>query len=85
MSHPCHFLRVRATYTAVYDSCDRNERNELGEELGAMKSFCEGPRVVCGDFNTTRLPSEKTNHTKLSGAMKDFSSCINELELLDPP
>ncbi|KAG5616742.1 hypothetical protein H5410_016566 [Solanum commersonii] len=71
--------------TAVYASCDRNERSELWEELGTMKSFCEEPWVVCGDFNTTRFPSEKTNHTKLSGAMKDFSRCINELELLDPP
>ncbi|CAN4123722.1 unnamed protein product [Withania somnifera] len=37
--------------TVVHASCDRNERRELWEELGAMRSFCEGPWVVCGDFN----------------------------------
>ncbi|KAG5580194.1 hypothetical protein H5410_050821 [Solanum commersonii] len=26
------------------------------EELGAMRSLCEGPWEVCGDFNTTRFP-----------------------------
>ncbi|KAG5590373.1 hypothetical protein H5410_040887 [Solanum commersonii] len=55
--------------TVVYASCDRNERNET---LGGL------------NFNTTRFPSEKTNCTRLSGAMTDFSSCINELELVDP-
>ncbi|WMV36518.1 hypothetical protein MTR67_036414 [Solanum verrucosum] len=71
--------------TAVYASCDGRERKELWEELGAMRSFCEGPWVVCGDFNTTRFPSEKTNCSRISEAMSDFSSCINELELVDPP
>lgn len=50
-----------------------------------MRSFCEGPWVVCGDFNTTRFPSEKINCSRISGAMFDFSSCINKLELVDPP
>ncbi|WMV37052.1 hypothetical protein MTR67_030437 [Solanum verrucosum] len=58
---------------------------ELWEELGAMRSLCEGPWVVCGDFNTTRFPSEKINCIRLSRAMIDLSSCINELELIDPP
>ncbi|KAG5616440.1 hypothetical protein H5410_016264 [Solanum commersonii] len=71
--------------TAVYAPCDGKERKELWEELGAMRSFCEGPWVVCGDFNTTRFPSEKTNCSRISEAMSDFSSCINELELVDPP
>lgn len=64
---------------------DGSERKVLWEELGAMRSFCEGPWVVCGDFNTTRFPSEKINCSRISGAMFDFSSCINKLELVDPP
>jgi len=35
--------------------------------------------------DTIRFPSEKTNCVNLSGAMSDFSSCTNELELIDPP
>ncbi|WMV46015.1 hypothetical protein MTR67_039400 [Solanum verrucosum] len=58
---------------------------ELWEELGAIRSQCEGPSVVSRDFNTTRFPSEKTNCVRLSKAMTDLSSCINELELIDPP
>lgn len=68
--------------TTVYASCDRNERMDLWEELGAIRSLCEGPWVVCGDFKTTRFPSEKTNCVNLSGAMSKFSSCM---ELIDPP
>ncbi|KAH0722375.1 hypothetical protein KY289_005419 [Solanum tuberosum] len=64
--------------SAIYVSYDGRERNELWEELSAMKSFC-------GDFNTIRFPSEKTNCSKISEAMSDFSCCINELELVDPP
>lgn len=70
--------------TAVYVACGRNESRELWEELGAMRSLREGPWVECGDFNTTRFPSEKTNCVRLSGGMTDLSSCINELELIDP-
>jgi len=69
--------------TAVYASCDRNKMMELREELGTMKSLCEGPWVVCGDFNITRFPSKKTNCIRLSRDMIDMSSCINELELID--
>ena len=49
-----------------------------------MRSLCEGPWVVCGDFNTTSFPSEKTNCIRLSRTMVDLSRCINELELIDP-
>ncbi|KAG5630554.1 hypothetical protein H5410_002271 [Solanum commersonii] len=44
---------------AVYASCDRNERMDLWEDLGAMRRLCEGPWVVSGDFNTTRFPPRK--------------------------
>ncbi|KAG5617979.1 hypothetical protein H5410_017803 [Solanum commersonii] len=43
------------------------------------------PWVVCGDFNVTRYPSERTNCHRLTGAMSEFSSFIEEMEMVDPP
>jgi len=53
--------------------------------LGAMRSLCEGSWVVCGDFNVIRYPSERTNCSSINGAMSEFSDCIEEVELIDPP
>ncbi|WMV13599.1 hypothetical protein MTR67_006984 [Solanum verrucosum] len=71
--------------TAVYADCSREIRKVLWEELTAIRGRFVGPWIVCGDFNVTRYPSERTNCRRLSGAMTDFSSCIEELELIDPP
>ncbi|WMV14273.1 hypothetical protein MTR67_007658 [Solanum verrucosum] len=56
-----------------------------GKELLVLKNSLNGPWIVCGDFNITRYPSERTNCHRLSGAMEEFSSCIEELQLVDPP
>jgi len=45
--------------TAVYASCDRNERMELWEELGAIRSQCEGTSVVCRDSILLGFPPRK--------------------------
>lgn len=71
--------------TAVYAKCKRMERRDLWCELGAMRSLCEGPWVVCGDFNVIRYPSERTNCSSINGAMSEFSDCIEKVELIDPP
>ncbi|WMV09475.1 hypothetical protein MTR67_002860, partial [Solanum verrucosum] len=71
--------------SAIYADCNRVARRALWQELLVLKNSLNGPWVVCGDFNITRYPSERTNCHKLSGAMDEFSSCIEELELVDPP
>lgn len=43
--------------SVVYANC---ERKELWRELAAVRSLCEGPWVVCGDFNVIRYPIERT-------------------------
>jgi len=50
-----------------------------------MRSLCEGPWVACGDFNVFRYPLERISCYRINGAMAEFSECIEELELIDPP
>ncbi|KAG5616486.1 hypothetical protein H5410_016310 [Solanum commersonii] len=46
---------------------------------------CAGPWVVGGDFNVIKYPNERTNCFRINGAMSEFSKCIEEMELVDPP
>lgn len=40
--------------------------------------------MVCGDFNVKRFAAERANGYRISGAMVEFSECINDLKLVDP-
>ncbi|KAG5571422.1 hypothetical protein H5410_061188 [Solanum commersonii] len=71
--------------TAVYADCDTVIRRVLWQELLQMKTSIYGPWVVCGDVNVTRFASERTNCNRQNGAMTEFSSCIEDLEMVDPP
>jgi len=71
--------------TGVYADCNRVTRRTLWQELINVRSTCLGQWIVCGDFNVTRYPSEITSCRRLSGGMAEFSNCIEELELVDPP
>lgn len=42
-----------------------------------------GPRVLYGDFNTTRHPSEKKNCHRISKAKTDLSKSIEDMEPMD--
>lgn len=50
--------------SVVYANWGRNERKELWWKLAAVRSLCEGPWVVSGDFNVTRYPIEWTKMLK---------------------
>lgn len=52
-------------------------------ELGAARDLCSGLWVLCGDFNTTRYPSEKKRCLRINKAMTDFSEFIEDMELSD--
>ncbi|KAK4713436.1 hypothetical protein R3W88_019343 [Solanum pinnatisectum] len=71
--------------TALYVDCKRVERRELWGELYSAGGRCAGPWVVGGDFNVIRYPNERTNCFRINGAMSEFSKCIEEMELVDPP
>jgi len=70
---------------AVCVDCNRVIRRTLSHELKDTRDSFNGTWVVCGDFNITSFPSERTNCTRISGVMTEFSSCIEESELVDPP
>ncbi|KAG5576904.1 hypothetical protein H5410_057038 [Solanum commersonii] len=55
--------------TIVYAKCKRMERRDLWCELGAMRSLCEGKNKLF--INQWGMP--------------EFSNCIEEVELIDPP
>ncbi|KAG5620124.1 hypothetical protein H5410_005342 [Solanum commersonii] len=57
-------------------------RRTLSHELKDTRDSFNGTWVVCGDFNITSFPSERTNCTRISGVMTEFSSCIEESELI---
>ncbi|KAG5611856.1 hypothetical protein H5410_023137 [Solanum commersonii] len=85
----CRFEGIEQELTwhlsAIYADCDRGERRELWWELAAIRSLFEGPWVICGDFNITRYPEERTNCQRINGAMTEFSEWINDMEFVDPP
>ncbi|WMV51457.1 hypothetical protein MTR67_044842 [Solanum verrucosum] len=71
--------------SGVYAPNNREEREEVWGELGAVKSLFNGPWVIAGDFNVVRFPSEKKNCNRITKAMEDFSDFIEDMELVDPP
>lgn len=83
----CKFSSKIQEYTwhrsAVYAPNDRRKREEVWWELAGARGLFYGPWVVCGDFNTVRYPSEKKNCSRVTRAMMEFSSFIEDMELVD--
>lgn len=69
--------------TGVYAPNGRVEREDTWGELGAATGLYSGPWVQCGDFNTTRYPTEKKRCLRINKAMTDFSEFIEHMELRD--
>ncbi|KAG5631924.1 hypothetical protein H5410_003641 [Solanum commersonii] len=71
--------------TGVYGPHNRLERRAFLGEFVARRGICEGPWVVCGDFNTTRFIHERCSNPIFTRAMNDFSDFIQDMGLIDPP
>lgn len=69
----CKFTGINQQLTwhlsAVYADCNPVVRRELWTELEVNRNSFEGPWVVCGDFNITRLVSERSICHRISRAM----------------
>nr|CAN74099.1 hypothetical protein VITISV_028591 [Vitis vinifera] len=72
-------------FSGLYGLSKGRERRELWEELAAIKGLWNDPWCIAGDFNVVRFPAETSNGRQMSTVMREFSSFIDEFELVDPP
>ncbi|XP_074266798.1 uncharacterized protein LOC141590085 [Silene latifolia] len=66
----------------VYAFNDVNERNALWSDLGAYSRSFKGPWVICGDFNTVLIPSERLGGNSTFEEMDDFQRCVSDCGVL---
>ena len=62
-----------------------SERRFLWEELFSLSSWWNVPWCMGGDFNVVRFPSEHSDSTVFTVAMREFSDFISEQSLIDLP
>ena len=60
-------------------------REDLWEELGAIRGSWGDPRYLGGDFNAIRAPRERNTEGSFTHSMRRFSQVMDELELKDIP
>ncbi|RVW55567.1 Transposon TX1 uncharacterized 149 kDa protein [Vitis vinifera] len=72
-------------FTGVYGPCNRKEREELWEELGAIRGIWEEPWCLGGDFNVTLSQRDRSRQGSLNGAMRRFAQVVDDLALIDLP
>jgi len=53
------------------------------DEIGSVRGLMERPWAVCGDFSVCRFPYEKKECNRLNSAMREFSECIEDMDLID--
>ena len=68
----------------LYGPLKGRERKELWEELAIVKGLWNEAWCIAGDFNVVQFPSETSNGKQMLIAMREFSSFIDEFELVDP-
>ena len=73
------------TFTGVYGSCNRKEREMLWEELGAIRGIWDEPWCIGGDFNVTLSQRDRSRQGSLNGAMRRFAQVVDDLALIDLP
>lgn len=77
--------RFQWALTRVYDTNMDRTRSLLWNELVGLSNVWDIPRCIDGDFNVTRLPSEKSGGSSFNSAMVDFSTFIYYQDILDIP
>ena len=69
----------------IYGPNDDTLRVGLCEELENLFCLWDIPWCLVGDFNVVRLKSERSTRGRLTFTMCEFSSFINQCNLVDPP
>ena len=70
-------------FSGVYGPVLNGYKEDLWEELGAIRGLWEGPWCVVGDFNMIRFPFERKRRGRTSSSMRRFFDVIEELWLRD--
>ena len=68
-------------FTGVFGPTTREGRDELWEDLGAVRGLWGEPWCIGGDFNVTCFPDEINREGRILSFMRKFSQVIDELEL----
>ncbi|RVW54571.1 putative ribonuclease H protein [Vitis vinifera] len=63
----------------------RKEREELWEELEAIRGIWDEPWCLGGDFNVTLSQRDRSSKGSLNGAMRRFAQVVDDLALIDLP
>ena len=72
-------------FTGMYEPSKRELKEELWEDLGAIRGVWGDPWCLGGDFNVLRFPRERNREGRWMRAMRSFSHVIDDLELKDLP
>ena len=72
-------------FTGVYGPTVHGRREDLWEELGAIRGLWGDPWCLRGDFNAIRAPRERNRGGSFTHSMRGFSQVTDELELKDIP
>ena len=72
-------------FTEVYGPTVYGRREDLWEELGAIRGLWGDPWCLGGDFNAIRAPRERNREGSFTHSMRCFSQVMDELELKNIP
>ena len=72
-------------FTGVYGPNVYARREDLWDELGAIRGLWGDSWCVGGDFNVIRDPMERNRKSRFNHSMRRFSQVTDELELKDFP
>ena len=72
-------------FMGIYEPTKRETKENLWEDLGAIRGMWGDPWCIRGDFNVLRFQGERYKEGRWTGVMRRFFQIINELELKDLP
>ena len=72
-------------FTSVYRPTTKEGRDQLWEDLGAVRGLWGEPWCIGGDFNVTRFLDERNREGRILSSMRKLSQEIDELEIKDLP
>ena len=72
-------------FMSVYGPTTKEGRDQLWEDLGAVRGLWGEPWCIGGDFNVTLFLDERNREGRILSSMRKLSQEIDELEIKDLP